>query len=80
MGPGLGSSLGDVHTIWSTSLNSIGTKAPTLVEDGNLMLSKSSWTPDWLEQEGWSLRFLEHSLQPIRGELHTLKFPSQFCL
>ena len=29
MGPGLGSSLGDVHTIWSTSLSFIGTKAPT---------------------------------------------------
>ena len=36
--------------------------------------------PTWLEPEGWSLRFPEHSLQQIRGELHTLQSPSQFCL
>lgn len=36
--------------------------------------------PTWLEPEGWSLRFPEHSLQQIRGELHTLQSPCQFCL
>ena len=48
-------------TIWYTSLSSsMGTNAPTQVEDGNFRLNTSMWTPDWLEPEDWWLRFLEH--------------------
>ena len=47
--------------IWYTSLSSpTGAGVPTQVEDGNFRLSTSTGTPDWLEQEGWWLRFLEH--------------------
>ena len=33
---------------------------PHPVEDGDYMLTTSTETPDWLEPEGWWLRFLKH--------------------
>ena len=31
------------------------------VEEGNIKLSISTWTPEWLESKGWWLRFLAHN-------------------
>ena len=54
------------------------------VEDGNLRLSTSTWTPDWLKPKGWWLRFLEH--HPVtspptnqRKITHSADLPSNFA-
>jgi len=48
------------HSIWCISLNSsTGAGASTQVHDGNFR-NRSTWIPDWLEPEGWWLRFLDH--------------------
>ena len=46
--------------VWCISLNSsTGAGASTQVHDGNFR-NRSTWIPDWLEPEGWWLRFLDH--------------------
>ena len=52
-------------TIWGASLScSPGTKTPpippTQGEDGAYLLTTSMQAPDWLEPEGWWLRFQKH--------------------
>ena len=52
------SSTGDAHS----NLILVPTQelGPLQVEDCNFRLSTSMWTLDWLEQDGWWLKFLEH--------------------